>query len=673
MSKRKKFVSAIGIWVAMCLISAQAQQPTDDLSKKSLEQLLNMEVTSVSKHSEKLADTAAAIFVITQDDIRRSGATSIPEVLRMVPGVEVARITGDTWAISARGFNNEFSNKLLVLIDGRSVYDPLFSGVFWDAQDTMLEDIERIEVIRGPGGTLWGANAVNGVINIITKHTRDTQGGLVVSGAGSTEKNFGGARYGGNLGAHASYRLYSKYFERAPLVDADGVQQTDGWDAARGGFRIDAQVNPRDSLTLQGDFYKGTANGETSTVAFTPPFVTDLSNLGGIGGGNILGRWTRQYSTHADVSLQLYYDRTQRDQAIGRLKRDTLDFDFQHHFVANDRNEIIWGVQFRFTRDHAGRGLIDPVFVPETRSQNTPGVFLQDDIQLIRSRLRLTLGSKLQHDAFSGLVLQPTATLLWTPNTRNSLWTSVSRAVRTPSRIEVDLQGPVAAFPGPGGLLTVVRYIGNPNLKAETLLAYEFGYRAQTSSRTSFDLATFYNRYSNFVSGEFGTPFLEGVPPAVHLVLPQSPANKYYARNLGAELSANWNPVSSWKLSGGYTWLNQALRSTSSSNNASAGAQYGANPKHQFNLRSSFNFTRKLENDTSLFFVSRIAGALGQEVPAYAEVNSRIAYRVRDGWEISLVGQNLVKARHAEFVGEAFQGDESWQRRSVYGKVQWSF
>jgi iron complex outermembrane recepter protein len=662
-----------GFCIAICLLGARAQEPAEDLSKKSLEQLLSMEVTSASKHSEKLANTAAAIFVITQDDIRRSGATSIPEVLRMVPGLEVARVSSNSWAISARGFNNQFSNKLLVLMDGRSVYDPAFSGVFWDAQDTMLEDIERIEVIRGPGGTLWGANAVNGVINIITKPTRDTQGGLLVAGAGSLEKNFGSARYGGKFGAHTTYRMYSKYFERAPLVDARAVQENDGWDAARGGFRVDSRINDRDSLSVQGEVYKGTANGEASTVAFAPPFVRAVSNLGGFGGGDILGKWTREYSRHADVSLQVYYDHTQRNRGIARLRRDTVDFDFQHHFVANDRNEIIWGAGYRFAAADSARALIDPVLVPAGRSQNTPSAFVQDDIQLVRNRLRLTLGTKLEHNSFTGPEVQPTATLLWAPNEKNSLWVSVSRAVRTPSRIEADLQGLVAALAGPGGRLTVVRYTGNPKLKSEDLLAYEFGYRAQTSRRTSFDLATFYNRYSDFVSTELGKPFVEGVPPAIRVVVPESPSNKYYARTFGAELSAAWNPVASWKLSGAYTWLDQALRPTSSSNDVSTSGLYGANPKHQFNLRSSYDFTSKVESDTSVFFVDRIAGTQGQKLASYTEVNTRIAYRVANGMEISLVGQNLLKARHVEFVGGPLVGEANWQRRSIYGKVQWSF
>ena len=639
----------------------------------SLEQLLNMEVTSAAKHGEKLSETAAAVYVLTQDDIRQSGATSIPELLRMVPGLEVARNSASSWSVSSRGFNNKWSNKLLVLVDGRSVYDPLFSGVLWDAQDTMLEDIERIEVIRGSGGTLWGANAVNGVINIITKHTKDTQGGVVIVGGGIGQKSLGSARYGGKIGKGTTYRIFSNYFAQSPEVDSAGAAEHDGWDAARGGFRADTQMNDRDALTLEGDLYKGTSNSTATQLARTPPFTFQTETTGAFGGGHVLGRFTRKYSFHSDISFQAYYDNTQQNVDIARSKRHTFDFEFQHHFIANTRNEIVWGIADRWTHDNTTPDIIGVTFLPARSSQNTPGAFIQDDLTIVNGKIHLTLGTKLEHDTYSGLQWQPSGSLIWTPNKKSSLWLSVSRAVRTPSRFEVDLHGDVAALPTPGGTVMMVRFSGNPNVKAEKVMAYELGYRLQTTKRTSFDLATFYDRYTDYVSTEVGQPFPEFTPTGVHIVLPEGPANKNYARTFGAELSANWTPNASWKLTGGYSWLNQILRSESSSTDTTTGAIYGANPKHQFNLRSSYHITPRLESDVSGFFVSRLQGLNGERVPSYVEVGSRLAYRFSDAFEISVIAQNLLKARHLETVTQRLSGESNWQKRSIFAKLQWSF
>jgi iron complex outermembrane recepter protein len=342
------YLSAVSALLLISLASSvRAQKLTDDLTAASLEDLMNIEVTSVSKREEKLFETAAAIYVITQEDIRRSGATSIPELLRMVPGLNVARIDANKWAISARGFNGQFANKMLVLIDGRSVYTPLFSGVYWDVQDTLLADIERIEVIRGPGATLWGANAVNGVINIITKSAKETQGGLLTVGGGSEETGLGSLRYGGPLGKAAHYRIYTKYFNRTDQVDGLGRSTTGQWAIHRGGFRLDWQASRRDAVTFQGDLYHGSISQQAILPRLSPPFTVAVNDPADVGGLNLLTRWSRSASSKSDFTLQFYYDRTQRFDQVVDETRNTYDLDLQHHLAAGRRHDLVGGLGLR--------------------------------------------------------------------------------------------------------------------------------------------------------------------------------------------------------------------------------------------------------------------------------------------------------------------------------------
>jgi len=458
---------------------AQTQKPTPDLAETSLETLMNIEVTSASKKQEKLSQTAAAIYVITQEDIRRSGATSIPELLRMVPGSDVAHIDANKWAISARGLNEQFADKMLVLIDGRTVYTPLFSGVYWDVQDTLLEDIDRIEVIRGPGATLWGANAVNGVINIITKQAKDTQGSLLTSGGGNQERGFGAVRYGGKLGDRGHYRFFAKYFNRDAFARSSGDNAVDGWNILREGFRTDWKVTDQDSLTIQGDFYNGSAGVEVPGVAsLSPPTTGSLDDRTHLVGGNLLGRWHRAFSDRSDTTLQMYYDRAdRRDILLGEV-RHTIDLDFGHHLAVGNRHDILWGLGYRFTGDQT-TGSLTFSFNPSSRSDNLYSTFAQDEINLVPARLRLTLGTKLEHNNYSGLEIQPNIRLLWTPHPHHAIWAAVSRAVETPSREEANARINKAAFVRADGTTRLVSEFGNPGLPAEAVLANEFGYIAR--------------------------------------------------------------------------------------------------------------------------------------------------------------------------------------------------
>jgi len=417
-------------------IVAEAAAHAPDLTELTLEQLMTVEITSASKKEEPLWDSAAAVFVITGEDIRRAGMKSIPEALRLAPGVQVAQFGANRWAISARGFNATFSNKLLVLIDGRTVYTPLFAGVFWDAQDTLLEDIERIEVIRGPGGTLWGANAVNGVINIITKQAKATQGGYVEVGGGTEERGFVGTRYGGRIGSDLFYRGYFKYANHDNLVTATGHEGIDDWRTYRGGFRLDWEPSTRDTVTVQGDLYKGDFGQTLPIPSLLPPFSATRESRDDFAGGNVLSRWRHRMADRRETSVQFYYDRTHRDELLFHETRDTVDLEFQHRFPLGARHDLIWGVDTRVTIDALNK-INSPtlVFEPRRRTDHLVSGFIQDQIALIHDRLMLTLGSKFEHNSFSGFEAQPNARLVYSPNAWNRVWTAVSRAVRTTCQI----------------------------------------------------------------------------------------------------------------------------------------------------------------------------------------------------------------------------------------------
>ncbi len=660
---------------ALLLVSfsavAQGQKPGKDLAEASLEALMSMEVTSVSKRQEKLSQTAAAVFVITQEDIRRSGATSIPEVLRIVPGLQVAHIDANKWAISSRGFNDLFADKMLVLIDGRTVFTPLFSGVYWDVQDTLLEDIDRIEVIRGPGGTLWGANAVNGVINVITKKAKDTQGGLVTAGGGIQERGFGAVRYGGKLNDRGYYRFFAKYLNRDAFANSSGQKTADSWNALRGGFRTDWNLTGHDSLTVQGDFYNGSAGGRVHGVlSLSPPTAGSFNDRIHLAGGNLLGRWNHAFSDRSDTTLQLYYDRTDRRDALLGAVRHTIDLDFDHHLAIGNRHEILWGFGYRFSTDQT-TGSLTFSFNPSGRSDHLFGTFIQDEILLLPDRLRLTLGTKLENNNYSGFGFQPNIRLLWTPHPHHAFWAAVSRALETPSRLEANGRVSNDAFAGADGTTTVRSELGNPQFPAESVLANEFGYRAQLSKRLSLDLATFYNTYHHLETEEPGLPFFENSPPPPHRVLPGLSANKMHGETHGIEIATNLNITQRWTLSTGYTELRMHLHTDPSSMDSSAARRVeGESPRHQFQVRSRLNLPHNLEFDTAVYHVTRLAYS---RTPGYTRLDSRLGWRPMESLEISVVLQNLLDPRHREFRTSRHVAVATQVKRGVYGKVTWRF
>jgi len=639
------------------------QKPEGRLTHVSLEDLGQIEVTTASKEPVKASRTPAAIYVITQEDIRRSGATSIPEVLRLAPGVEVARVDSNTWSVGIRGFESALSRSVLVLIDGRSVYTPLFAGVYWQVQDTVLEDIERIEVIRGPGGTIWGANAVNGIINIITKNAKDTSGTMVSTGGGNLDQGFVNARYGGGNGKNLNYRIYGKAFTRGPEFHPDH-RQFDDWRMGQTGFRTDWDLHDHDTLTLQGDLYNGDVGQKVGITSYAPPFMTNVEQNAELAGGNLLGRWKRDLGSGSDLQVQTYYDRTNRKQSNFAESRDTFDVDFMHHLPLPGRQDFLWGLGARLSSGNATQVVPTVAFTPNHYTDKLYSAFIQDEISLAGNQLSLTIGSKFLHNSYSGFEVEPTARLLWTPSPRQTVWGAVTRAVRTPSRIEEDLQLTALLSPNP---LTFFRVTGDRKFSSEHLIGYEAGYRTLLRSKFYLDIAAFYNNYGNLLSIEPGTPFSETSPPPPHVVFPLLFRNGLLGNTSGFEVAPDWTPTHSWRLRGSYSYLHFDLKKEAGSLDASTvSSTQGSSPHHQVTIQSSLNLPKKLEFDQTLRYVSALPAQL---VRGYWSADVRFSWQATRSLDFSIVGQNLFQPHHAEFGGDP--GSLVGIERSAYLKITW--
>jgi iron complex outermembrane receptor protein len=628
---------------------------TGELKQMSLEELMDIQVTSVARHPESLRQAAASIQVITGEDIRRSGASSIPEALRLADNLEVARKNAHDWAISARGFNAALGNKLLVMIDGRTVYTPLYSGVFWDAQDYLLEDIDRIEVISGPGGTLWGANAVNGVINIITRSAADSQGLYAEGGGGTQLRGIAGARYGGMLAHDVSFRIYGKYFDRDDEALPDGSRAGDSWHRAQGGFRLDSDASSTDTFTAHGDFYGSHEGVQTGGAAQTE-------------GGNLVGRWSHVLSAESDFSLQTYYDRTHLLLPIvpfvlngielapaGILHDDlsTYDIDFQHRFSLGRQHQLVWGAGYRFSHDVVENAPAI-AFLPPVLDRNLFSAFLQDEIALSQD-WSLTVGSKLEHNDYTGFEVEPNVRLQWTWTPKQMLWSAISRVARTPSRIDRDL-----AEPAPPGILVLG---GDRNYGSEYVTAYELGYRGEISPTISGSIATFYNEYRDVRS--------TSITPGT--IIPLFFANNLAGHTSGLELSARCRLADFWSVQLGYDFLQESLHVRRGQFDLNNARNETADPRHQVALRSSMSLAAHLQLDASLRWVDTLQfqnGLGAGELPSYFELDTRIGWVLKQV-ELALVGQNLLHARHPEY---GFPDPTRTQiQRSVYGKISWRY
>lgn len=656
----------VGLLAVLLTIPAWPQQKPEDLARRSIEDLMNIEVTSASKKEQRLSEVAAAVFVITQEDIRRSGATNIPDLLRMAPGLQVGQIDSNTWAISVRGFNFQFASKLLVLIDGRAVYTPLFGGVNWDTQDVPFEDIDRIEVIRGPGGAVWGANAVNGVINVITKKAADTHGALLTGGGGTLQHGFGTAQYGGTIKDKTSYRIFTKYLNQDHFPDLAGQNGSDGWHLLHGGFRVDTSLSQKDSLTTQGDLYTGSEGATIIHSIISPPDNVFVQTIAKLSGGNILSRWNHTFSGRSDTALQFYFDSYTRLGPESNEARNTVNFDFQHHLVVGAHQDLIWGFGYRHTEDHTV-GTIDQAFVPANRAGHLFNFFVQDQIILKPNRVSVYVGTKFENSYFTGFDFEPSVRLAWTPSDRSTFWTAISRASRTPTRRDEGLNAVVAALPGPAEVVL----LGNLGMEAEHVLAYELGYRTQPSDRLSIDVTVFFNVYSDLQSTELLASFLDSnsLPPL--LVLPSSFSNKLYGTTDGIEASLNWKVTHRWTLSPGYSFLQMNLHAEPASlDTTSVADAQGSNPGHQAQLRSRLELPHNFTWDTSAYFVGKLPAQL---VPSYTRLDTQLTWRLGERTEVSLVGQNLLRDHHLEF-NDAFQSVNSTQvKRSVYAKITRTF
>ncbi len=673
--KRVQLISVAWMLVLALAGVAAAQDDGEpharDLAKLSLEELMDIKVTSVSKKEENRFQAAAAIHVITQEDIRRSGATTLPDLLRQVPGMQVAQFDANTWAVSARGFNFRFASKLLVLIDGRSIYSTMFSGVNWDGHDLPFEDIERIEVIRGPGGTLWGANAVNGVINIITKHTKDTQGGFVSGGAGNEEKGFTTFRYGGKVDpeAKANYRVYGKYFDRDDQVKNTGAPGNDDFHAYRGGFRVDWQATENNSLTFTGDYYQGESDAdlENQVIGLTAPFVASFNTTIELDGAHFLAKWKRQLSPTSDFALKVYYNRERRRSLfIPKILEDTFDVDFQHHVKLNDRHDLIWGVGQRLIFDSLESNFATS-FSPASRLNHRFSFFIQDEITLVPDKFRLTVGSKFEENNYTGFEIQPSARVLWTPNKKHSVWAAVSRAVRTPSRSEDSIRINAAVQAGP----TLLSTFGSKSFDSEDLLAVELGYRVQPRNDLFVDVATFAHFYDSLFTLEQGATFVETTPAPAHGVVPFTAENRGSGSIYGLELFTQWNVRDWWQLKSGVTWFSFDFDLDSGSTDTLLTGSESDNPDIQFQLFSRIDLPHDVEFDTALYYVDDLENL---NVPDYTRLDLRLGWHPTDSIELSLVGQNLLDPEHPEFGTTVLAAGVATQvQRSVYGKVTWRF
>lgn len=649
---------------------AAKEETAKDLFEMSLEELMETKIYSVSKKEEKLFDAPSAAYVITQEDIRRLGFTSIPEALRIVPGVQVARINTNNWAISIRGFNSQFSNKLLVLMDGRVLYNPLFAGVYWDVQDTLIEDIDRIEVIRGPGGTLWGSNAVNGVINIITKNSKQTQGVLLTGGGGNEEQGFGSARYGGTLANGLTYRLYGKYFNRDDFRALGGGQANDSWDSFRGGFRTDWDVTNKDSITFQGDLYEGDIDATTTTLtSFAPPFLSTRNTETNVQGLNLLARWKHILSEVSEIICQVYYDRTERETVDFNTTSDTADIEIQHNFLFLDRHSISWGGGYRYAEDESGSSTF-AAFDPDQRGLHLATAFIQDEIELLEKELYLTLGSKFEHNDFTGFEVQPSGKLTWLPNDRYTLWGSVSRAVRTPSRVEHDIRVNLGGISAPTGPPVILSFFGDENFDSEEVISYETGARAKINETVLVDVTAFYNDYDRLLSIESGTPFLELTPAPLHLVTPFLIDNQLRAETYGVEALVNWQATGRLYLTAAYTFIELDFEDKSPEAGLPIPNGTINTPQNQFHFHTFLNLPQNWEFDTGFYYVDSLET---DQIPSYIRVDFRLGWQPTDELELSFVMRNSFDSNHLEF-GPSFQGiAQSEVERSYFGKLTWRF
>jgi len=609
-----------------------------ELKKLPFESLVDIEITSASRRPEPLSQASSAVDVITGDEIERAGATNIPDALRLGTEMQVAQIDGHTWAISTRGFNISTANKMQVLMDGRSLYTPLFSGVFWDVQQTFLADLAQIEIIRGPGATLWGANAVNGVINIITKSAKDTQGLLIEGGGGDELEGFGGVRYGGQIGKDTYYRAYVMHQSRDSLnLEGDGDAH-DGTDFTQGGFRIDSELSSEDLLTLQGDAYSG---------GFGQLNAPDIT----VDGQDVIGRWTRQLDKDSSFMVQAYFDRTHRlIPDVFEEERNTFDLELQRRFLIG-QHDVLVGGNYRLSSDNIGNLGPTLAFIPDRETVHLVSGYVQDEWHIVPDRFFVTVGSKFEYNTFSGFEYQPTGRFTWILPEEQTIWGAISRAVRTPTRIDQDFVAPNPSTGGPPLL------VANPDFGSEVLLAYELGYRIKRSDTLSIDVAGYYNDYSN----------LRSVEPIGAGAFPVTLGNKLEGTSYGGAVSVKWHVTDWWQINGGVSALQIDFHRTAGSRDISNGSTEGNDPNWSLVAHSMLDLPGHVKFDTVLRAVGELPNP---ETPSYFTVDLRVAWSPIKNLEFAMVGRDLLDNEHPEFRQTMVTREVG---RSFFATVKWSY
>jgi iron complex outermembrane receptor protein len=660
----------LGFAMFPCLLEAATQaseKQAQQLKSLTLEQLGSIEVTTQSKEPTEVWNTPAAIYVLTGDDIRRSGVTNVPDALRLIPGVNVFRVNGSrNWAVGIRGLADQFSRYVLVLVDGRSVYTPLFGGVLWTINNVMLENIDRIEVIGGPGGTIWGSDAVNGVINIITKDSHETRGTLLSVGGGSTDENTEDLRYGSEHN-HWAWRTDGFGFVRGPEYHLDDQPDYDGSRYAQVGFRVDRD-SANDEFTLQGNAYWGNFGDAQNLSTYEPPASFTSYASTNVSGGNLRTRWRRRFSDKSDIYLQAYWSHDHRIGSNFGEERDTFDIDFLNRLPATPRQQFTWGAGARVSPSSVSQTVSTARFNPAGRTEGIYSAFLQEEFRLVPGKLALTAGSKFEHNNYTGFEYQPNIRVLFTPINKFSAWASIARAVRIPDRVNEEIQNDIFALPSPP---TFVRLSGNRNLISERLIAYEGGFRTLVHPRLYVSASAFHNAYRNIIAlGNLspapasGPPF----PPGAVLFNVQF-VNGIHGSTDGGEIAPDWQAASFWHLRPGFAFLNINLKDEPGfTNTVTRNSLRGSSPTYQAFIQSDVNLPYHLEFDQSFRYVDSLPA---QSVPAYTTADARIGWNPTKALSISVTGQNLFQPHHAEFGIDP--PPTVLIKRGVYAKLVWSY
>jgi iron complex outermembrane recepter protein len=654
-------------FLVVTLTAGLSAQGTRDLSRATIEDLMNVEITVVSRKEQRADTVAAAVYVITHDDIARSGMTTLPELFRLVPGMQVAQINSNNWAISVRGFNDLWSNKLLVLIDGRSIYTRVFSGVFWSSQDIALEDIERIEVIRGPGGSIWGANAVNGVINIITRSAADTVGTVVSVGGGSFDRSAVSGRYGGTLGA-AAYRVSSQWSDHGQSVDAASAPAGDAWRRLSNGFRLD-WTSGADALVAEASLVTGTSRPLWTPVnGPTPALSAGVFEDATESDGAWLARWTRTTGAASALQIQTSGDLRHRQDGNGvRQQENVVDVDLQYQTKLPARQALVVGGGFRAGNATTAGNLNYSLTTSDTFDR-VLNVFAQDEVAL-SSRVRLTVGSKIEHDAVAGWGAQPTVRIMWEPISSQHVWAAWSRALRTPSANDLAIRVNYAAFTGARGVPVELGFTGNPDYHTEEFLDTEGGYRVAVGTKVSADVTVFRGHYDHLKTNEPSAPVFE-VAPVPHVFVGTELANLLSADTSGVEVAAHWIPTVVWHVDGSYSHLRVAPSVDAASHDAAAPLFDGSAPANQWQMHSSWWIARRWQTDVSVYHVGELRELT---VPAYTRADARLEVKLSKPLALVVTGQNLFDGSHAEFANASTGLAATLVPRSASLRVVWRF